>query len=78
MTIPVSALSLSTDKNHGGPVIVNILCINASDMALALRSFVGTAKTKLVCLQVANTMYLKLAKPSSMYFMSTAKCSKGI
>ena len=49
-TCPVRALSLSTDKYCGGPVIVKILCIRASDIALAVRSLVGIANTKFVLL----------------------------
>ena len=58
ITWSVNALSLSTDKYCGGPVMVKILCIYASDMALAIRSDVGIANTKLVCSHVARTMNL--------------------
>ena len=67
ITAHVNALSLSTERYCGGPVIVNIQCINASDTARAVLSFVGIAKTKLVCSHVAKIMYLKPSNPSGIY-----------
>ena len=78
ITCPVKALSLSTDRNCGGPEIVKTQWIKVSETTRASLSFVRIANTELVCLQVVRTINLKLSNPSGIYFISTAKCSKGM
>ena len=77
ITFPVRALSLSTERNCGGPEIANTLWINASVTAHDVLSFVGIANTKFVCSHVTITINLKSSKPSGIYLISTARCSRG-